>query len=67
MVNNSNNTTNTYRDCLNLEPQDEIRSLETDIRFWLEGVLLPIVGLVGVVGELNITYFVLRFKTKMIE
>ena len=54
MVIYSNNTTNTYRDCWNLESQDEIRSLETDVRFWLEGVLLPIIGVVGVVGELEI-------------
>ena len=49
----SNNTTITYRDCWNFESQDEIRSLETDIRFMLEGVLLPIIGMLGIVGELK--------------
>ena len=44
---------NNSKDCVNPVPQDEERSVELGIRFWLEGVLLPVIGVVGIIGMLN--------------
>jgi len=61
----SNNTTITYLDCWNFESQDEIRSLETDIRFMLEGVLLPIIGMLGIVGNSLSLHVLLCFNLEL--
>ena len=48
-----NYSDNISKDSLNSVPQDEERSVELGIRFWLEGVLLPVIGVVGIFGRLN--------------
>ena len=37
--------------CVEFVIQPEQRTVETDIRFGLEGVLLPAIGIVGIVGK----------------
>ena len=38
-------------ECVEFVMEPEHRTVETDIRFALEGVLLPVIGIVGVVGK----------------
>ena len=37
--------------CVQFIIQPEPRTVETDIRFGLEGILLPAIGIVGIVGK----------------
>jgi hypothetical protein len=53
MVNNSElDVSNSTIGCVEFIIQPEPRTVETDIRFGLEGVLLPAIGIVGIVGKL---------------
>ena len=40
---------NTTQACVEVVLQDE--KVESRVRFWLEGVLLPLIGVMGVVGK----------------
>ena len=58
MLNDSElDVSNSTITCVQFIIQPEPRTVETDIRFGLEGVLLPAIGIVGIVGKYIIFTF----------